>query len=72
MVLAYARCNYADPAVDVLREIRGGVRRAWWLNPEHPRHWDTGDSMASRYGAVVPMVECRNLVQLGDFVRDLA
>jgi hypothetical protein len=40
--------------------------------PEHPRHWDTGDSAAGPYGAVVPMVECRNLAQLSDFVRSLA
>ena len=32
---------------------------------------DTGDSAAGPYGAVVPMVECRNLAQLSGFVRDL-
>lgn len=72
LVLGDARSNYADPAVDVLRELVGAARHSWWLNPEHPRHWDTGDSVASRYGAVLPMVECRNLVQLGAFVHDLA
>ncbi|HET9500281.1 MAG TPA: VWA domain-containing protein [Marmoricola sp.] len=71
LVLGDARSNYADPDVAVLREIVGRVRHAWWLNPEHPRHWDTGDSAAGTYAAVLPMVECRNLVQLGEFVRDL-
>jgi hypothetical protein len=46
-------------------------RHAWWLNPEHRRHWDTGDSVAGRYSDVVPMVECRNLTQLGEFVHDI-
>ena len=47
------------------------ARHSWWLNPEHRRHWDTGDSAAARYGEVVPMVECRNLTQLGEFVHDI-
>jgi uncharacterized protein with von Willebrand factor type A (vWA) domain len=72
LVLGDARSNYSDLAVDSLREIAGSARHAWWLNPEHPRHWDTGDSAASAYGEVVPMVECRNLAQLSDFVRSLA
>ena len=27
-------------------ELAGSARHAWWLNPEHRRHWDTGDSAA--------------------------
>ncbi|MFC5177581.1 vWA domain-containing protein [Nocardioides taihuensis] len=72
LVLGDARSNYSDLALPVLRELAGAARHAWWLNPEHPRHWDTGDSAASSYGAIVPMVECRNLAQLGEFVHDLA
>jgi uncharacterized protein with von Willebrand factor type A (vWA) domain len=72
LVLGDARSNYSDLAVGALTEMAHLARRAWWLNPEHPRHWDTGDSAAGPYGAVVPMVECRNLAQLSDFVRSLA
>ena len=54
-----------------LRDMADRARHAWWLNPEHRRHWDTGDSAAPAYGEVVPMVECRNLAQLGEFVHDL-
>jgi len=72
LVLGDARSNYSDLQVDALRDLAGRARHAWWLNPEHPRHWDTGDSAATAYGAVVPMVECRNLAQLSDFVRGLA
>lgn len=71
LVLGDARSNYSDLALDTLREITDQTRNAWWLNPEHRRHWDTGDSAATRYGEVVPMVECRNLTQLSEFVHDL-
>lgn len=71
LILGDARSNYSDLSVSVLRDLAGAVRHSWWLNPEHRRHWDTGDSAATAYGAVVPMVECRNLTQLGEFVHDL-
>lgn len=71
LILGDARSNYADLHVDVLKRLAGSARHAWWLNPEHRRHWDTGDSAATKYGAVVPMVECRNLTQLGEFVHEI-
>nr|WP_218849025.1 VWA domain-containing protein [Nocardioides perillae] len=71
LVLGDARSNHADLRLDVLRRLVDDTRHAWWLNPEHRRHWDTGDSAARAYGALVPMVECRNLTQLGEFVHDL-
>lgn len=72
LILGDARSNYSDLCLPVLRDLAGRARHAHWLNPEHPRHWDTGDSAAGAYAAVVPMVECRNLTQLGEFVHDLA
>jgi uncharacterized protein with von Willebrand factor type A (vWA) domain len=72
LVLGDARSNYSDLALPVVRDLVHQARHAWWLNPESTRHWDTGDSAAREYGAVMPMVECRNLVQLGEFVHDLA
>lgn len=71
LILGDARSNYSDLGVDVLKGLAGRARHAYWLNPEHPRHWDTGDSAAGPYGSVVPMVECRNLAQLSEFVRSL-
>jgi uncharacterized protein with von Willebrand factor type A (vWA) domain len=68
LVLGDARSNYSDLALPVLRELDDAVRHAWWLNPEHARHWGTGDSAAPAYGEIVPMVECRNLTQLEEFV----
>ena len=71
LILGDARSNYSDLGVDVLQDLAGRARHAYWLNPEHPRHWDTGDSAAGPYGSVVAMVECRNLAQLSEFVRSL-
>ena len=71
LILGDARSNYSDLALDKLTEMERNSRHAWWLNPEHRRHWDTGDSVAGRYADVVPMVECRNLTQLGEFVHDI-
>lgn len=71
LILGDARSNYSDLSLPILKELAGTARHSWWLNPEHTRHWDTGDSAAGAYGDVVPMVECRNLSQLGDFVHDI-
>lgn len=72
LILGDARSNYGDLALPVLRTTVGRAKHAYWLNPERRSSWDTGDSRASEYGEVVPMVECRNLAQLAAFVRDLA
>lgn len=71
LILGDARSNYSDLALPALRQLAGSARHSWWLNPEHRRHWDTGDSAAGEYAAIVSMVECRNLAQLGEFVHDL-
>jgi uncharacterized protein with von Willebrand factor type A (vWA) domain len=71
LVLGDARSNYSDLALATVREMERTTRHAWWLNPEARRHWDTGDSVAGRYGEIIPMVECRNLTQLGEFVHDI-
>jgi uncharacterized protein with von Willebrand factor type A (vWA) domain len=72
LVLGDARSNYSDLALPVLRELNDAVRHAWWVNPEHARHWGTGDSAAPAYGEIVPMVECRNLTQLEEFVAGIS
>jgi len=72
LILGDARNNFSDLHLDSLREMAERARHSWWLNPEVRTQWDTGDSEAARYGALVPMVECRNLAQLAEFVRELA
>ncbi|GAB3995704.1 VWA domain-containing protein [Nocardioides marmoraquaticus] len=72
LVLGDARSNHGDLGLPVLAGLVRDARRAFWLNPEHARHWGTGDSGAPDYARLLPMVECRNLTQLGEFVHDLA
>ncbi|MEV0378701.1 VWA domain-containing protein [Nonomuraea sp. NPDC050643] len=72
LILGDARSNYQPPALDVLRSLASRSRHAYWLNPEPKPQWDTGDSLASDYGAVVPMYECRNVTQLTAFIETLA
>ncbi|MCW2786305.1 MAG: hypothetical protein JWP74_2822, partial [Marmoricola sp.] len=72
LILGDARSNYSDLALPVVKQLVHDSRHTWWLNPESPRHWNTGDSAARQYAELLTMVECRNLVQLGEFVHDLA
>lgn len=72
LILGDARSNYSDLHDDSLRRLTGAVKRSFWLNPEHERNWGTGDSAAPTYSEIVPMIECRNLAQLQEFVHDLA
>ncbi|MGN9784116.1 vWA domain-containing protein [Nonomuraea sp. ZG12] len=71
LILGDARSNYQPPALDVLRSLAGRARHAYWLNPEPRAQWDTGDSIATDYGTVVPMYECRNVVQLTAFIESI-
>ncbi|MCH1868815.1 VWA domain-containing protein [Nocardioides sp. CFH 31398] len=70
LVLGDARSNYSDPGLVPLKRMVDGARQVFWLNPEPRRQWDSGDSDAGRYAAVVPMAECRDLDQLARFVRE--
>ncbi|TDD69009.1 VWA domain-containing protein [Actinomadura rubrisoli] len=72
LVLGDARSNYGELSLPILRSMVGRARHAYWLNPEPRSQWDTGDSAASRYGELIPMHECRNLVQLAAFIEELA
>ncbi len=71
LILGDARTNGTDPQVEALRELVTRAKHATWLNPEPARMWDTGDSVASRYSAVVDMHEVRNIDQLRQFVSRL-
>jgi uncharacterized protein with von Willebrand factor type A (vWA) domain len=72
MILGDARSNYRNPEAWVLKDIRERAKRVWWLNPESPQHWDTGDSVMSAYAEHCDAVhECRNLRQLASFIERL-
>jgi uncharacterized protein with von Willebrand factor type A (vWA) domain len=72
LILGDARSNYGELSLPILRGVADRARHAYWLNPEPRSQWDTGDSAASRYGEIVAMYECRNLVQLTEFIEELA
>ncbi|WP_436758929.1 vWA domain-containing protein [Streptosporangium sp. V21-05] len=71
LILGDARSNYQPPALETLRRLASGARHAYWLNPEPTAQWDSGDSLATAYGGIVPMYECRNAAQLAAFIEEL-
>src|SRR4051812_36067343 len=71
IILGDARSNYRALSLPSLRGVVHHARRAYWLNPEPRQYWGSGDSAASSYAEVVPMIECRNAAQLEDFVEQL-
>ncbi|MEU8511692.1 VWA domain-containing protein [Kitasatospora sp. NPDC048722] len=71
LVLGDARTNHRDPNLDALRRIAGRARRVYWLNPEQPALWPTGDSAALAYAGVVEMHSCRNARRLGELIARL-
>jgi uncharacterized protein with von Willebrand factor type A (vWA) domain len=71
LVLGDARSNYRQLALPTVRSLVLLARHAYWLNPEPRQYWGSGDSAATQYAQVMPMVECRNSVQLQDFVEAL-
>ncbi|MEE1786091.1 VWA domain-containing protein [Streptomyces sp. SP17BM10] len=71
LVLGDARTNHRDPNLDALRRIAGRARRVFWLNPEQPALWPTGDSAALAYAGVVEMHSCRNARRLGELIARL-
>jgi uncharacterized protein with von Willebrand factor type A (vWA) domain len=73
LILGDARSNYRNPEAWVLKDIKDRAKRVWWLNPEAPQHWDTGDSVISAYAEYCEQIhECRNLKQLASFIEKLA
>ncbi len=73
LMLGDARSNYGDLALPVLRELAERARHAYWLNPE--RRGDLGHRGLPRRASTARSCrwhECRNLAQLGQFVRSLA
>ncbi len=71
LILGDARNNYALSSVDALERLRDRVRNAYWLNPERRELWDTGDSIAGKYGEAIDMFECRNAEQLAQVIANL-
>jgi uncharacterized protein with von Willebrand factor type A (vWA) domain len=71
LVLGDARTNYRAPGLAPLRSMVRQARHAFWLNPEPRQYWASGDSAAVTYAEVLPMLECRNVTQLQEFIEGL-
>jgi uncharacterized protein with von Willebrand factor type A (vWA) domain len=71
LILGDARNNYRATAAQTLKMLVQRARHAYWLNPEPEAYWGTGDSATRAYAEVIEMVECRNAVQLEEFVHKL-
>ena len=72
LVLGDARSNYSDLALPVA--ARAGRRARGTRGGSTPSTAGTGTPATpppTAYGEIVPMVECRNLTQLGEFVHDI-
>ncbi|MFF5970220.1 VWA domain-containing protein [Streptomyces sp. NPDC012769] len=67
-VLGDARTNHSDPNLPALRRVADRARRVYWLNPEQPALWSTGDSVAHAYAELVDMRPCRNARQLAELI----
>ncbi|MEU7026040.1 VWA domain-containing protein [Streptomyces sp. NPDC046275] len=67
-VLGDARTNRSDPNLPALKLIADRARRVYWLNPEQPALWSTGDSVAHAYAELVDMRPCRNARQLAELI----
>jgi hypothetical protein len=69
LILGDARTNYRARRAEALKTLAGQAHHTFWLNPEPIGDWDTGDSAASEYAAVIDqMIEVRNLRQLEEFI----
>ncbi|MFJ7065862.1 VWA domain-containing protein [Streptomyces sp. NPDC101115] len=67
-VLGDARTNRSDPNLAALELVADRARRVYWLNPEQPALWSTGDSVAHAYAELVEMRPCRNARQLAELI----
>ncbi|MET8505172.1 VWA domain-containing protein [Streptomyces sp. NPDC004787] len=67
-VLGDARTNRSDPNLPALKLIADRARRVYWLNPEQPALWSTGDSVAHAYAELVDMRPCHNARQLAELI----
>ncbi len=72
LVLGDGRTNHRQPGLATFRRLTQQARHTYWLNPEPRAYWGSGDSAVGAYTPYVDeMVECRNVVQLTDFVTRL-
>lgn len=72
IILGDGRSNFADPRLDLMRQIHDRSRAVIWLNPEPPSYWGQGDSVMDRYARFCHVArQCATLEQLEHVIEDV-
>ncbi len=72
IVLGDGRSNYANPRLDIMREISHRSRAVIWLNPEPDTYWGQGDSRMNDYARFCHVAKvCNTLNQLERIIEDV-
>jgi uncharacterized protein with von Willebrand factor type A (vWA) domain len=70
--LGDGRSNFADPRLDLMRQIHDRSRAVIWLNPEPESYWGQGDSVMNRYARFCHVAkQCGTLEQLERIIEDV-
>jgi len=70
--LGDGRSNFADPRLDLMKQIHDRSRSVIWLNPEPESYWAQGDSVMYRYARFCHVAKhCNTLGQLERIVEDV-
>ena len=72
IILGDGRSNYANPRLDIMREIAHRSRAVIWLNPEPETYWGQGDSRMDQYKRFCHVATvCNTLNQLERIIEDV-
>lgn len=70
--LGDGRSNFADPRLDIMRQIHDRSRAVIWLNPEPESYWGQGDSVMNRYARFCHVAkQCGTIEQLERIIDDV-
>jgi uncharacterized protein with von Willebrand factor type A (vWA) domain len=70
--LGDGRSNFADPRLDIMRQIHDRSRAVIWLNPEPESYWGQGDSVMHRYARFCHVAkQCGTIEQLERIIEDV-
>lgn len=69
IVISDGRNNYNNPQLALFKLICDRSHRAFWINPEPPMLWGTGDSDMHKYGSIVDgVIVAATLNELGEAI----
>jgi uncharacterized protein with von Willebrand factor type A (vWA) domain len=72
IMLGDGRSNFADPRLDLMRQIAERSRAVIWLNPEPTTYWGQGDSRMDAYRRFCTVARtCNTLTQLERIIEDV-